>query len=312
MRCEICHKDMSKMNTRGKVLHVRNKHDLSYLDYCIEYENFIIPKCVICGEEAKHMNALEFRQTCGKRECANKASSSPHTDEMKKHLSQKRKEYLNKNKDKHNWSLYHSQETEPERIFREVLETINDIQFYQYYIPKEADRFYELDFSIPELKIDFEVNGQQHYDEEGNLAPYYQERHDYLEDLGWKVIEIHYSLCYNKEKIKEIVSQTLNGNVYFAENMSREVINYRKDKLKKKKENEYNRTYLKIRDAQKEYERFVLIMNIINKHGENMGLISELSDSLGVSHTQVRRILKKYDLDIELRKKAKITRCCRT
>lgn len=298
MRCKICSKESKNIKR-----HVNVVHNMKALDYFVQFEGFKIPKCKICDKNAKHVRSLDFGTTCGDSRCIKETLRV--SDEMKKHLSQKRKEYLNKNKDKHNWSVYHNQETEPERIFREVLETIKDIQFYQYYIPEEADRFYELDFSIPELKIDFEVNGQQHYDEEGNLATYYQERHDYLEDLGWKVIEIHYSLCYNKERIKEIILQTLNGNVNFAENMSREVINYRKDKLKKKKEIKYNKTYSKIRDVQKEHERFLLIVDIINRYGENIGLINELSDSLGVSHTQVRRILKKYDLDIELRKKPK-------
>ena len=305
MNCKICNKDMYSMNIRAKVLHIRNAHNMDYLQYSIKYEDFKIPLCKVCGKNAKQINNISFRETCGKKSCISKICSKSHTKEMKQHLSKKRKEYLEKNKDKHNWSKYHNKEVKPEKKFREVLEKIENIQFYQYYIPNESSRYYELDFAIPKFKIAFEINGEQHYDRTGNLTNYYQSRHNYFVNLGWKVIEIHYSLCFNEDKIKEIISNTLSDNVVIVNEICNEVINYRNILLKKKQKNIYNKLYgKKIIKAQEEYNRFFLIMDIVSKH-ESLGLIGILSEKLNVSHTHVRRILDKYQLDIKLRKNPK-------
>lgn len=298
MKCKICLKDVNNLNR-----HVSAAHKVKCLDYFIEYENFEIPKCRFCDKQAKHIRQLDFNKTCGNEKCSKLAIS--HTEETKKHLSNKRKEYLQNNKDKNSWSIYKNQETEPEKRFREVIEKIENIQFYQYYMPEESEKFYEMDFAIKELKIDFEVNGEQHYNRDGSLADYYQERHDYFTNLGWTVVEIHYSLCFDDNKIKEIILNTLNKEVSFSEEICNEAINHRNE-LKKRKEiqvNQYKQNIInkKIDSVQREMDRFFKIVNLINEYGERIGLINYLCENLNVSHTQVRRILKKYNLDIKLR-----------
>ena len=70
------------------------------------------------------------------------------------------------------------------------------IHFIEEYIPLK-DRYFSLDIAWPDEKIAIEVNGNQHYNKDGSLKKYYQERHNLLEENGWKIFEIHYSKCYN-------------------------------------------------------------------------------------------------------------------
>lgn len=156
-----------------------------------------------------------------------KGRTYKHTKETKEHLSQVRKKYLKDNKNKHNWSLYHKKESEPEKVFRKILEQSN-IEVVQYYIP-EGDRFFEIDFAIIDKNIGFEINGNQHYKnrETYSLTDYYQERHDYFESIGWKIIEIPFFCVFKKKEMMQIISEAVNGNIVFSEEISQKIIDYR-------------------------------------------------------------------------------------
>lgn len=64
---------------------------------------------------------------------------------------------------------------------------------------------YSLDIAFVDIKLDIEVNGNQHY-VGGQLKPYYQSRHDYLTSQGWTVIELHFKDCYRENKITELLA----------------------------------------------------------------------------------------------------------
>ena len=128
-----------------------------------------------------------------------------HSEETKKLLSEKRKAYLASNPENHNWSRYSNKESLPEQKFRELLEKSN-LKLKQYYIPPESNRFYEIDFAHVESKTGFEINGNQHYNSDGTLKDYYKERQQHFINLGWKIVEIHYSLCFKEEVISSIIS----------------------------------------------------------------------------------------------------------
>jgi len=131
--------------------------------------------------------------------------SRKHSTESKKLMSEKRRAYLSAKKGNHSWSRYSNKESKPESNFRTFAEKIN-IPLVQYYIPPESNRFFEIDFANLESKIGFEINGNQHYlEDRKTLTPYYQERHDYLISLGWKILEIHYSLCFKDSNIEDII-----------------------------------------------------------------------------------------------------------
>lgn len=78
--------------------------------------------------------------------------------------------------------------------------------FSEEFRPLE-NRLFRLDIAFPEKKIAIEVNGNQHYENRGKLKPYYQERHDLIESAGWKLQELHYSLCFDEDFINSFLVQ---------------------------------------------------------------------------------------------------------
>ena len=146
-----------------------------------------------------------------------------HSEESKLKISIGRKKYLSENKDKHNWSLFKNEETDPELKFKEILSTYN-LRVYQYYIPPENDRFFELDFAIPNKKLAFEINGNQHYNSNGTLAKYYQDRHDYFIKRNWKLVEIPYLKCYDEEFIRKCIETFLSENDIEIEKLEKSLI----------------------------------------------------------------------------------------
>lgn len=142
-----------------------------------------------------------------------------------------RKKWIRENRDKHNWFIYQGKETEPEKRFREVLEKLNiDDKIIQQYIPPENDRLFALDFVLLESKIAFEINGNFHYNDDGSLQEYYQKRHDYFENNGWKIIEIPYLLCFHEDKIKIIIEEAINNKVEFLEERVKEIFHWKQMK----------------------------------------------------------------------------------
>jgi very-short-patch-repair endonuclease len=95
-------------------------------------------------------------------------------------------------------------------LVKKYLRELN-VQFIEEFQPcLDINRFFSIDIAFPDKKIGIEINGFQHYEDDNfSLKPYYQKRHDILENLGWKIYEIHYSLCYNHDEISKILPQIL-------------------------------------------------------------------------------------------------------
>ena len=197
-----------------------------------------------------------------------------HSEESKKLMSEKRKKYLAANKGKHTWSRYTNKESAPEQKFRELTEKTN-IKLAQWYIPPESTRLFEMDFADPVNKIDFEINGNQHYESLGKLNPYYQARHDYFVSLGWKVIEIHYSLCFKEEELINILKLCYE-DFSKAESKIQEIINDRIERKKKIKEKkiEQAKTYKVI------WSKRELTQNQINSHVKRRKAIRPTKEEL--------------------------------
>lgn len=138
-----------------------------------------------------------------------------HTDETKMGLSIWRKNYLRDNPDKIKWT---GNESAPSMKFKNILNE-NDISFVEEFKPIE-DRFFNIDVAFPDKKIGIEINGEQHYERDGELKKYYQDRHDLIESNGWKLYEIHTSLVYKKMFIEEFILELKNdfnlGNIDYS------------------------------------------------------------------------------------------------
>ena len=119
-------------------------------------------------------------------------SGHPHTEEMKKYLSEKRKAYLANNPDQHVWKRNSKFSSTPCNDLKEFL-----IGHGYTFVEESSiipDRNFAVDICFPDKKIVVEVNGNQHYDlSTMELKPYYKERHALIESYGWFVIEVPYN-----------------------------------------------------------------------------------------------------------------------
>lgn len=119
------------------------------------------------------------------------------SQETKDKISKSRKEYLKNNPDKVPYLLNHSSnESYPEKYFRELF--INENIKVE---KKIRVGLYELDFSIPNKKIDIEIDGSQHYLDKKIIESDIR-RTKFLEENGWDVIRIDWS-SYQKMSFEE-------------------------------------------------------------------------------------------------------------
>jgi very-short-patch-repair endonuclease len=132
-----------------------------------------------------------------------------HDEETKKKISQKRKKYLKENPDKHVWKRNEKFKSDPCNKLKDALKE-NNINFVEEYQPIE-DRFYSVDIAFPHIKLAIEINGNQHYNRDGSLKEYYQQRHNLIESQGWEVREYHYASVYNEEWLNTIITKLSNN-----------------------------------------------------------------------------------------------------
>jgi very-short-patch-repair endonuclease len=180
-----------------------------------------------------------------------------HTKQERKILSEKRKKYLKENPDKHPWKAKNKQRSVPCEILKKTLKE-NGINFIEEYQPLYPDRFFSIDIAFPDKKIGIEINGNQHYTNEGVLTSYYKERHRLIEKSGWKLYEFHYSSVYNGmiensiEKILEKAEVVQEFDYKFwISNKEKRILEERKrkEKKEKKKQEDINRILYKLESS---------------------------------------------------------------
>ena len=148
--------------------------------------------CTECSQEYKGRNTKFCSAACQK-------AGFKHSDDTKDKISKARNKYLMENPDKHVWKRKDKFKSAPCEMLKAYL-IENDISFIEEWQPLD-NRFFSIDIAFPERKIGIEVNGNQHYNRDGSLREYYQERHELIESFGWKLYEIHYSDCFDPEMI---------------------------------------------------------------------------------------------------------------
>jgi hypothetical protein len=151
--------------------------------------------------EAHLRGAYKAAQLAAKGKPGHKVSS-----ETKLLLSEKRKEWLSKNPDKHPWKNNDKFKSVPCEKLKEQLKD-RGIIFEDEFTPL-TDRAFSIDIAFPEHKIGIEINGEQHYERDGSLKEYYRERHRLIEEAGWMLLEIHYSKSY-KEDLVQLIEEKI-------------------------------------------------------------------------------------------------------
>ena len=134
-----------------------------------------------------------------------------HTKKSKKKLSEARKKFLRENPDKHNWKNNDKFISLPCETLKKKL-TDNNINFIEEYSPS-LERHFSIDIAFPDSKVGIEVNGNQHYNRDGSLKDYYKERSDFIEGLGWELIELPYIMVYNDDVVDNLIKMVSDKSV---------------------------------------------------------------------------------------------------
>lgn len=133
-----------------------------------------------------------------------------HSQETKDKLRKIRINYLKNNPDKPAWKKHNKFSSIPCQKVKEWLKSQN-IQFIEEFQPLlHLDRFFSIDIAFPDKKIGIDINGGQHYDTNGKLKPYYQNRHDLIEKEGWILYEVPYHKAF-KQEFLDLIPKMLEG-----------------------------------------------------------------------------------------------------
>ena len=222
-----------------------------------------------------------------------------HTDETKKKLSEIRKKWLSNHKDEHVWKRNSKFKSIPCENLKKYLLS-KGINFVEEYEPFD-DNNYCLDIALPDKKIAIEVNGNQHYNDDGSLKEYYKNRHDFFTNNGWKIFEIHYTKCYNIEikDFNDILNLPIYDKNYVGAYFSH------KQKAEKENEDKIIKRNKKI-EEQKEhdkniYDSVVLALNDINLNDWNRTsqIIKKIEPIIGkITEKKLKISLKRYNIDL--------------
>jgi very-short-patch-repair endonuclease len=192
-------------NLVGLATHLK-KYNIGILEYFIKYENFKIPKCKICGNDALYMNSLNFRKTCGSKECIiSTFKNRIHTNESIHKIRKKRLEYLSKKSGNTAWEcrtsgkLSYLEQWFFNRCITRELHAKYDI-VNEYSISK-----YSIDFAFINEKIAVELDGKCHFVNGEDRIQTDVEKDEYLIQNGWRVFRIRYDELVDS-KIDELIS----------------------------------------------------------------------------------------------------------
>ena len=135
-----------------------------------------------------------------------KSNKRPHTEETKRKISESRIKFLRENPHMVPYKLNHYSKgrSYAEEYWKVVLDSNDVIYEEQYQIGP-----YQLDFAFPELKIDLEIDGDQHHLDK-RIIESDKRRNQYLEELGWKIIRVKWSEFKKLTDKKDYVSMIIN------------------------------------------------------------------------------------------------------
>lgn len=227
-------------------------------------------KCEYCNKEFESSKQINGHKVYCK--------FNPKYEERIQKLSSSMKESIKKGISK-GWLIFKQKRSFPEIFIKKVIET-NELD--KKYLIVENFRFqkYLLDFAIIDLKLDIEVDGKQHYDNDENIK-HDKIRNEVLIAEGWKVYRICWSqFCKNTkqeiQKLLDYIENIKNNSSYFYD--------IDEIKLKKIKVYKFNDEYYK--------NLYNQIINCgIEIHKENLKAISNKTN---ISQQRIVRVVRKF------------------
>lgn len=209
-------------------------------------------------------------------------------ENWRKKVSEGRKKFLKENPELHPWKRKDKFKSKPCEVLKSYL-SAKGLIFIEEWQPLE-ERFFSIDIAFPDIKLGIEVNGNQHYDREGKLNPYYQERHDLICAAGWTLIELHYVSCYNIEQIGLIldVKEQPDYSEYFRIKEEKILAKSLCVKVSLPPGQKFKQ------DSNAKWEPFKEIIIESGIDFSKFGWVGEVSKILGISSQKVNGWMKRY------------------
>lgn len=246
--------------------------------------------CIGCKEEFSMVGYARMTPCLIKAErkyCSSRCRAHyTMTSDVREKISKSRKKYLKENPDKHPWRRKDKFISVPCEKLKESLKNAG-FCFEEEWIAITSNS-YSIDIAFPDIKLGIEVNGSQHYNRAGSLRPYYQSRHDKIEAEGWSLIEIHYTNCFKQKEVDRLITALKNSNAH--EIKFTNAISFSAKKELAEKLQEENKVKVFEKKQRLGAERIEILKTIdLTKYG----WVQKVSNSMGVSHTQAKRIVNK-------------------
>lgn len=216
--------------------------------------------------------------------------SFKHTEETKKMISEKRKQFMKEHPEKTAWRL--SNMSYPEKCFQNFLE--ENGYDNKYLIIREKSIFpYFIDFAFEDIKIAIEIDGSQH--EEDDRKKHDIEKDNFLIKNGWRVIRFSENIVKtNWDTIKIELDKYLNNNSYYNPNRVGIFTHKSKEYIKKVRNNK-GFTYLEeqrmINQRKVERPDKKELIELISKFS-----LRKIGNMYNVSDNSIRKWLKWYGL----------------
>lgn len=134
------------------------------------------------------------------------AAKRSYTTETRLCLSRKRKAYLAR-EHRPAWKTSDYHRSKPCEHLKNILKSHGFVFDGEFEPLRDEGRFYSIDIAFISLKLGIEINGRQHYNVDGTLTPYYQERHDLIIKKGWRLIEIPYHRAYSLAFVENLIKE---------------------------------------------------------------------------------------------------------
>lgn len=203
-------------------------------------------------------------------------------NETKKLISEGRSKWLRENPDNHPWK--YKSKSKPCEEFKKFLTSKKILFVEEVLISKE--RLYSVDILIPEHSTVIEINGNQHYDSQGELKGYYKERNEFIKSKGWIVFEVHYSVVY-KSDLCEMILENIRKNIqidipFYIRKKKQTKYKNREDYWKKRKE-----------IKNKKYKEKLKLLKESDIEFDKIGWVKLASSILGVKNPT--KLLKEID-----------------
>lgn len=176
-----------------------------------------------------------------------------------------------------------------------IFKVLKNAGFFKKYTIEEKFPFskYFLDFAFIDIKLDLEVDGEQHYITKEAIE-HDKRRNEYVKSKGWAVYRICWSnfLKNKKEEIKELFDfiENIDNNTERYYNI--EEVSNKKDKRKYGKIKDYLRAIKKINEIKNKPK----IEKILNSDIDfsKFGWVSKSSKILEIYPEKVSRWMKRY------------------